>query len=306
LCIFAPTSRGIVLILKAPAKVNLHLEIRGRRADGYHEILSIFQSVKLFDIVQIRSLKGYDELRIVSTPPLGCEDNTVAKAVAVFRRHSGERRGVRIELKKNIPTGAGLGGASSDAAAVLIGLNRLLATVYSQQELIELALEVGADVPFFIGNEAALVSGRGEETVGLCPRHDFCILLVYPGFPILSRDAYAWYDEEIEGEFRSSVASDLQNVYLSSPVSAWSFYNSFEAVVQRRYPLIGKLREEIEDAGAVLAGLSGSGSTVFGIFEKHSAARRAHDLRYGRYHFVRIVKPLHSGATAHYNMSTRR
>jgi 4-diphosphocytidyl-2-C-methyl-D-erythritol kinase len=295
-----------VLILKAPAKVNLHLEIRGRRADGYHEILSIFQSVKLFDIVQIRSLKGYDELRIVSTPPLGCEDNTVAKAVAVFRRHSGERRGVRIELKKNIPTGAGLGGASSDAAAVLIGLNRLLATVYSQQELIELALEVGADVPFFIGNEAALVSGRGEETVGLCPRHDFCILLVYPGFPILSRDAYAWYDEEIEGEFRSSVASDLQNVYLSSPVSAWSFYNSFEAVVQRRYPLIGKLREEIEDAGAVLAGLSGSGSTVFGIFEKHSAARRAHDLLYGRHPFVRIVKPLHSGATAHYNMSTRR
>jgi len=295
-----------VLILKAPAKVNLHLEIRGRRPDGYHEILSIFQSVNLFDIVQVRSLKEYDELRIVSTPPLDCEDNTITKAVTVFRRHSGERSGVRIELKKNIPTGAGLGGGSSDAAAVLIGLNRLLGTVYSHQELIELALEVGADVPFFIGNEAALVSGRGEKTVGLCPRHDFCIVLVYPGFPILSRDAYAWYDEEIEGEFRTSIASDLQSAYLSSPVSAWAFYNSFEPVVQRHYPLIGELKEELEEAGAALVGLSGSGSTVFGIFEKHSAARRARDLLYGRHPFVRIVKPLHSGATAHYNMSTRR
>jgi 4-diphosphocytidyl-2-C-methyl-D-erythritol kinase len=264
------------LILKAPAKVNLHLEIRARRSDGYHEILSIMQSVPLFDTVHIRSLKEKEALRVLCDPPVPGERNIAAAAVDSYRRSCGISSGVEVRIEKRIPVGAGLGGGSSDAAAVLAGLNRMFSEPLDRRRLQELASGLGSDVPFFLGGAAAMVSGRGEAVEPLKPRGDYALLLAYPGISISTSEAYRWFDLEEPPAGTVSIApQDLKYRFERQPPESWRFFNSFQRAVESRHPGIARIVSKASESGASLASLSGSGAAVFGVFSNVGEARSA-------------------------------
>jgi 4-diphosphocytidyl-2-C-methyl-D-erythritol kinase len=264
------------LILKAPAKVNLHLEIRARRSDGYHEILSIMQSVPLFDTVHIRSLKEKEELRVLCDPPVPGEKNIAAAAVDSYRRNCGISSGVEVRIQKRIPAGAGLGGGSSDAAAVLTGLNRMFSAPLDRRRLHGLAFALGSDVPFFLGGPAAIVSGRGEVVESMKPRRDYALLLAYPDISISTREAYRWFD--LDGPPAGTVSitpQELKYRFERQPPESWSFFNSFQGAVESRHPGIAEIVSKVKESGASLASLSGSGAAVFGVFSGVGQARSA-------------------------------
>ena len=264
------------MVLHAPAKVNLHLEIRGLLPDGYHEILSVVHSIPLFDSVHVRSLKAQNSLTVHCDPPLGGKPNIALTAAKAFASRCRVETGIEIRIEKRIPVGAGLGGGSSDAAAVLSGLNSLFSFPLSEAELHELAAKIGSDVPFFLNGSAALMSGRGEIIRALRPRADLFVVLVDPGFPVSTARAYDWWDAETGEERRSVAAGQLQLQFEHQPPISWTFFNSFQRAVERRYPLIGRIREDLEQAGADLAVMSGSGSSVVGIYADAETARAAH------------------------------
>jgi 4-diphosphocytidyl-2-C-methyl-D-erythritol kinase len=282
------------LILEAPAKVNLHLEILKRRPDGFHEILSILQAISLFDRIRIRSLKQTGIVRILCNPPLAGERNLVGAAVELFRNSFECRGGVEVLVDKQIPVGGGLGGGSSDAASVLLGLNRLYGEVFGSGDLRALAARLGSDVPFFLGGAAALAFGCGELLRQLAPRQDFELLLIYPGFPVLTGEAYRWYDErQVVGTGQRRSRAELEAEYLHAPVSTWRFSNSFQPVVENRHPVLAEIARKLESTGAHSARISGSGSSIFGIYSDLKAARKAQGSLAGSYPLVRTVTPLH-------------
>jgi len=261
------------VILNAPAKVNLHLEIRDLQPDGYHEILSIVQAVPLFDRVHIRSLKEKNALRFCCEPPIAGRKNIAAAAARMFKTACGLETGVEVRIEKRIPVGAGLGGGSSDAAAVLGGLNKMFSFPLSPARLHELAAELGSDVSFFLHGPAALMSGRGDTVEDLKPRGDFVLVLVYPGIPISTAEAYRWFDEDEERDRRTSASEDLKAQFEQKSPDSWTFFNSFQSTIESRYPLISEIMRELRKSGARLATLSGSGSSVVGVFTDIRAAR---------------------------------
>ncbi|UCF98726.1 MAG: 4-(cytidine 5'-diphospho)-2-C-methyl-D-erythritol kinase [Spirochaetaceae bacterium] len=287
------------LILKAPAKVNLHLDIKGFRPDGYHEILSIVHSVPLFDTVYIRSLKEKNALHVYCDPPLPGGVNIAAAAVQLFRNRCGLEGGIEVRIAKRIPVGAGLGGGSSDAAAVLSGLNEMFAFQLSAPQLHSLAAELGSDVPFFLNGPAALLSGRGEIIRVLAPRSDLVLILVYPGFAISTLEAYGWFDgDEKYYPPKSIEAEDLKLQFEEKAPNSWDFFNAFQSSVERRHPLIKEIVMELVDSGAHLAQLSGSGSSVIGVFTDVQAARSVGKRMRLRYPGVWLLVPLQSGGLA--------
>jgi 4-diphosphocytidyl-2-C-methyl-D-erythritol kinase len=281
------------LILKAPAKVNLHLEIKGKRPDGYHEILSVVQCIPLYDYIQIRSLKKKHALRVVCDPPLPARPNIASLAAASFRNACRIDDGIEVIIEKKIPVGAGLAGGSSDAAAVLTGLNRLFGSVLKPGQLHDLASQIGSDVPLFFGAPAALMSGRGEKITDLGARQDFELVLVYPGFPISTQDAYQWFDQDTESLPTASFdPADLRLLYEKKRVDSWDFFNSFQNVVERRFPMIKRITEILRSSGAHIAAVTGSGSSVFGVFTDGKAARSARDTLGRAYPHVWMLVPL--------------
>jgi 4-diphosphocytidyl-2C-methyl-D-erythritol kinase len=230
---------GSALDIDAPAKVNLTLHVGERRADGYHRLISLFQMISLYDRIRIRSLKTDDSYRLEGDCGVPAEENIITRAVELFRRRTGLRRGVRIQVEKNIPLGGGLGGGSSDAAAVLVGLNQLFAGGLDDGGLCSLAAELGSDIPFFLGKAAALVSGRGEIVEPLTPRRDYALVLVYPGFPVDTREAYLWLDarrSERSGpggarrgdalQSRPAGPAELKRMYSHTAPASWTLFNS--------------------------------------------------------------------------------
>lgn len=257
--------------VSAAAKINLHLRVYPRRSDGFHGIRSLFQAVSLADLLVIRSLKGSDTIEIDGDFDCPAESTTVYKAAAAYLRAAGLRRGLSIKVEKRIPAGAGLGGGSSDAASVLIGLEALLHGGLGQAELIALGASIGSDVPFFLEAAAALVSGRGELVEPIDARDDFSLLLVDPGFPVSTAAAYARLDRERvddSGE-PDPGPSELLAAY-RGPIRDWRFANSFEAVIAAQGPAIARVESLLLSSGALFSAMSGSGSTVFGVFEDAS------------------------------------
>jgi 4-diphosphocytidyl-2-C-methyl-D-erythritol kinase len=284
----------------APAKVNLYLEINGKRNDGYHNLVSIMQMVSLFDTISIGSLKKRMGCRIEGSFPFKQRENTIWRAVDLFRQRTGLKQGINISVEKRIPLGAGLGGGASDAALVLYYLNLLFDTPLNQRDLRELGLEVGSDVPFFFGSTAALITGRGENVTPLRPRTDFQIVLVHPGFPISTYQAYTWFDKMKEQETErdkgplSSVDAlkTLMMTYENAAIKSWKFKNSFDSVIYGAFPVLNEIRTSLTDMGALHAGISGSGSTVIGIFALDSKAERAARRLQKNYPCVAVLEPL--------------
>lgn len=268
--------------IRAPAKINIRLRVVGKRKDGYHLLDTIMVPVSLYDEIEIRKLKARDhnkdsqdaEIEVTcdhpSVPP--GEKNLVYKAaVALLRtRKLGAR--LQIHVRKRIPVGAGLGGGSSDAAATLMGLNRLLKLGFSKMRLKRIAVGIGADVPFFLVGKPARARGIGERLTLLDKFPRLWLIILYPGIEIPTAWVYGKYRLTLtKADANTSMMASLR----SCKTIAAMMVNDLETVTLRRYPAIGLLKEQLLRHGAAGVLMSGSGSAVFGVFETKQKVLRA-------------------------------
>jgi 4-diphosphocytidyl-2-C-methyl-D-erythritol kinase len=263
--------------IRAHAKINLDLRVLGPRLDGYHELRTVFQSLALHDVIECAAREGPLAIECdTAGVPLDDSNLVWRAAEALWRalRRPGRARDVVIRLQKHIPLQAGLGGGSSDAAATLMGLARLWKVPVKPVQLTDVAAALGADVPFFLAGGTALGLGRGDEVYPLAdlPRH--WIVLLVPGFGVSTADAYSWYDGERDLS-RGVSAREPQYVPGPWPSRAAQMINDLEAPIARHHPEIDQMRTALRRAGALAAAMSGSGSTVFGLFQKRGEALAA-------------------------------
>lgn len=258
----------------AQAKINVFLHVHGPRPDGYHELLTLFQRLDLADEITIRASSGTTSRSLdLAGPRLPSEGlgpvtkNLAYRAAAEFHARTGWPRGFEIGLTKNIPVGGGLGGGSADAAAVVRALNALAPAPLEPTALHELAAALGSDVPFLVTERvAAIAGGRGEvlePTRVRLPSAD--VLVAVPSFSVGTADAYRWLRES--GRYRRDDQRRAGEIASASRWSAMDLGNAFEPVVEGRHPELRDYREKLGKAGATIARMSGSGSTVFGLFE---------------------------------------
>lgn len=264
--------------ITAPCKLNLHLAVTGVRNDGFHTIESLFQTTSLSDTLAVSRTPNTGECSVICPAFDLPEQNTVSKAVSLFREKTGIDTGVQITLEKRIPSGAGLGGGSSDGAAALKGLNRLFAAELAETDLLEMAAKIGSDVPFFIRGGAALVGGRGEEIHSIFPRTDLHGVLVWPGVHSSTPRAYglvdAWKAAGKADPAAGITLGGLEAIY-RLPARDWRFANSFTAPVGESLTDIASALGDVKNTGADFTEMSGSGSAVFGIFEDSGKAALA-------------------------------
>lgn len=275
--------------LMAPAKLNLYLDIVGTRPDGYHLLQSIFQTVSIYDII---SLQRAENIRLDcsdSNLPLGM-DNLAYKAAALFLNKTGLDEGVCIHLEKHIPYGAGMGGGSSDAAAVLLGLNRLFSVGLSMKELADLAILLGADVPYFLHKGTALIEGIGEIIRPTSPLTQGCFLVVKPMFEISTAWAYQQFDamNKIEKTSLKAMETALCNADLT--LLSENLFNALEQAVHHEE--IHSIKEKLLSVGALGSCMTGSGSAVFGVFDSMEHARSAADFMREIYPNLFICRPV--------------
>ena len=258
--------------LKAYAKVNFGLKILGKRKDGYHNIQSIFLPINFFDRIELTvGARCTVPLRIEfisNSPPYG-KDNLCVKSAELFLKRTKITTAVKIRLDKQIWIGAGLGGGSSCAAKTLVGMNDLFGNPLTQEELLELALKIGSDVPFFISGIPSFVGGRGEIITPLpALAEPIWLVLVYPNFSVSTKWAYSKignYLTKEEWDFKV-----LQDLFIRGEIKgvANNLHNDFELLVFHKYPELQRVKEKLLELGALGATLTGSGSCVYGIFEK--------------------------------------
>ena len=258
--------------LKAFAKLNLSLRVLYKRPDNYHELRTVFQSISLADELAIRFVRARQtSIRIDGTPEIS--DNLVARAAGQILEAMEIQGDVHFELKKHIPAGAGLGGGSSDAAAVLLALPVLAGRRVSEADVTAIAARLGSDVPFFLRGGTALGLGRGEELYPLPGRSARFVLLIAPRVHSSTADAYRDVSQTLTlVPLQNKLDSFQQEVWQSGEVGP---VNDFEEVVFSRHPELRRIKDRLKRAGAVSALMSGSGSSVFGIFRDRVDLLRA-------------------------------
>jgi len=264
------------------AKVNLRLDVLGKRADGFHELRTIFHTVSLHDLLLFRprpspgidlQISGNDQLSKEAM-----EKNLVYRAVDALRRELKIAPGVEIHLEKRIPAGRGLGGGSSDAAAALLGYLQFMGEKLDPTRLLEMAASLGADVPFFLLGGRALGVGKGDEIYPLPDLPKLCLLIVSPqSIHVPTPDAYRWLHAPDLASLTKFAATHKLFEFCAL---CWSsqgepLSNDFERVVFRRHPRLAQIRRTLLQGGASEALLAGSGSAVFGVFPSPAKARRA-------------------------------
>jgi 4-diphosphocytidyl-2-C-methyl-D-erythritol kinase len=266
-----------MITLKAPAKINWSLDVVGKRDDGYHEILSLMQCITLGDSLVFEHSDALDVITDALIPP---GENLVHKAMLLLKKRAGVRAGARITLNKEIPLAAGLGGGSSDAASALLGLNLLWDLGLTNYELAGFGEGLGSDVPFFFDGPAAVIEGRGETVSPVSLRRSHHILLVKPHIGISSAWAYAELDSlAADGVLTKKdnniklLCQALERGDFSSVSSLRG--NDLEQPVIRRYPVIAEIKAKLLERGALFSSMSGSGPTVYGVFESEHDAFRA-------------------------------
>ena len=252
------------VVLHPHAKINLHLEVGKKRTDGFHDISSLIQEISISDDMVV-SLSKADTCINVIGAEIG-EDNSLKKAVCAFKKVTGLEFALNVSLIKRIPIGAGLGGASSDAASLILAMNEVLNAGLCYEELLEIALEVGSDVPFFLTGGSAIVEGRGEKVVPCSLNTSYVGLLVYPGFPSFTKEAYDMLDSSIE-RHRESV--DLKTASLFDS----ELFNSFEEPLFERYPILKEIKNDFLTFASDASLMSGAGSSIYGLFRSWKKAR---------------------------------
>jgi 4-diphosphocytidyl-2-C-methyl-D-erythritol kinase len=280
-----------IINVRAPAKINLGLKVLGRRSDGYHDIISLMVPVGLFDSVCLESARSGIALRCPESDLPTDRGNLVYRAAQLILDECRSEAGVRLELQKRIPVGAGLGGGSSDAAATLKGVNELLGCSLGNEELHRLAARLGADVPFFLLGCAALAEGKGDRLTAVTTVREVWTLLVYPGFQVSTGWAYE--------HLALTTRANRSNVQGPGDVSAeeatayrqrlfgrqWLtledlpplLVNDFEPLVFGRFPQLAEIRQALLAAGARAAPMTGSGPTLVGLFSSEGKAKAAQE-----------------------------
>ncbi|MBU2643863.1 4-(cytidine 5'-diphospho)-2-C-methyl-D-erythritol kinase [bacterium] len=251
-----------------PAKINLFLRIQRKRADGYHDLLLDYIPVSLFDQIELQPCNSNSLELTGNLAGLSVDDNLIIKAIRLLEWEIGQPISLRIHLQKNIPTGAGLGGGSGNAAGTLVVLNRLLHLSLSDHRLKQMAIQLGADVPFFISPQPSLACGIGEQLTPLPDFDPLPLLLVYPGFPISTAEAYRIC--LISGENAPLHQYTMDEICRLKPEM-----NDFWGPLTIHYPALEKCRMTLMENKASASGLSGSGSTIFGVFETREIRDRA-------------------------------
>lgn len=263
--------------LLAPAKINLHLRVGGRRPDGYHELYSLMCAVALFDRIELTFGVRENVITCSDEALPADESNLALRAVLLFNRELDETTGIQpasvaIRLVKTIPIGAGLGGGSSDAAAVLKGLNDHYGTPFDNRRLEALALQLGADVPFFISGRPAVAQGVGERLSPFSGLTSMSVVLAYPGFAISTAWAFRNYNLRLTKAEKKIRHFAFGDVLFDA---RRHLHNDLESVVCAYCPEVSVLKSELLELGAVGALMSGSGSAVFGLFSDRDTARKA-------------------------------
>jgi len=258
----------------APAKINLVLEVLGKRNDGYHDIRSLAQTISLCDIL---AFELADVISLKCTEPsLQTSDNLVIKAAELLRKFSGCNRGTRIKLEKRIPWAAGLGGGSSDGAATLLALNRLWELKLTTSDLMELAARLGSDVPFFIYGGAAYIEGRGEKVTPLPSSQTNWFVLMIPPLPKISNKTQQLYSRLGTGHFTNGHLVDIA-------VKSWSkdkqiasslLFNVFDKVAFDAFPGLEDYWRRFAEAGATDIHLAGSGPALFAAVDNKARAEK--------------------------------
>ena len=261
------------LTVYAPAKINLALKIIRRRADGYHDIQSILQKVSLYDTLSFK-LSSHQGITVTTDDPSIPTDssNLAYRAADLLLKQQKITPGISIHIKKRIPAGAGLGGGSSNAAATLSGLNKLLRCNLTEPDLLRLGVEIGADVPFFIYDKhAALAEGIGEQLSPVKIHVPLWFVIVFPGFSISTKWVYENY--RVLTNKRKNIRISRSFKQLNAVLHI--LINDLENVVTQQYPEIQKIKRTLIQAGACGSLMSGSGSSVFGIFPDEQHAQEA-------------------------------
>jgi 4-diphosphocytidyl-2-C-methyl-D-erythritol kinase len=268
--------------IRAPAKINLSLRVVGRRADGYHLLDTIMVPVSLYDDLDIRKLRRTTKTKKLARPEIKVichylsvpqdENNLAHRAARLLLEQAKSDQPIKIRIRKRIPVGAGLGGGSTDAAATLVGLNRLLKLCLSEKQLERLALRLGADVPFFIRGRPARVRGIGERLSPLGRIFRPWIVIVFPGFAVST----AW----VYGNLPRKLTKHRVNTSIAASLTAFDnlatlLVNDLECVTIRRYRKIAAIKQRLLRLGAVGSLMSGSGSSVFGLFRSKRKAEDA-------------------------------
>lgn len=255
------------LSIQAPAKINLFLQILGKRADGFHELNSLVQAVSLYDTLTIR--KAETNFVLTSDSPHAPADptNLIWRAWELLRSECDIRTGLQIDLVKRIPSGAGLGGGSSDAAAALKGINQLLNLRIPLSRLAELGARLGSDVPFFLSSGSALITGRGERVEDIDLPLNYFVLLVAPDFAVATAAAYA----QLRFYLTSfSTKSDINPAASGADLLTYcqQIGNDFQPLVLSWHPELADCLNLLQRAGAHCAAVTGSGSSIFGLFDQ--------------------------------------
>jgi len=256
----------------SPAKINLFLHIAGKRPDGYHDLFSLMCCVGLYDTVSLDV--GVEETAVSCDHPRVPEDETnLAFAAAdLFYKKLKKNEGVKISIQKQIPVAAGLGGGSSNAAAVFLGLNRYYGYPFLTDELMSMGLSIGADVPFFIFRRPATASGIGEKLEVYPGLKKLKILLIFPGFSVSTATVYKNLNLRLT-KCKKKLKDSLLDKRSFDP--GCHLCNDLEAVVASKYPVINTVKTALLDHGALGALMSGSGPTVFGLFSDSDKASKA-------------------------------
>ncbi len=266
------------LTIRAMAKINLGLDVTRRREDGYHEVRMIMQTVNLFDELSFRKIPE-DEFRLSTN--LGFlptdKNNLIVKAASILKEEFGIREGLSIRLKKNIPVAAGMAGGSVDAAAAFHAVNEMFDLGLSVEELQKRAVKVGADVPYCIQGGTALSEGIGEILTPLPAAPECTVLVAKPPIHVSTKFVYQNlhldrldHHPDIDGILKSIENGDIRGV-------AQRLENVLESVTVREFPVIEQIKQKMKDYGALGSLMSGSGPTVFGLYENRETARKAYD-----------------------------
>jgi 4-diphosphocytidyl-2-C-methyl-D-erythritol kinase len=275
------------MLLRAFAKINLGLKVLGRRPDGYHEIRTILQTIDWCDEIRLEPADSFQFFSLGRPLEYVNEaSNLVVRAVREFEKATGRAVHAHIELTKNVPAGAGLGGGSADAAVTLMGLQQMYGDVLSPPEFLNCLRSLGSDVPFFATGGRALGTGRGDEVIPQEDDANYWLVVVHPGVHISTVEAYSWLtvpgeSNTIKGFYNPSAPG--RGVDLSG--------NDFERVVFERHPVLKDIQSTLLQKGAQQALLSGSGSALFGRFDRQEEAVNAAS-QLDQYGTTRVTRPL--------------
>jgi len=275
--------------LKSKAKINIGLHVLGKRQDGYHNIKTIFKEINFFDLIEIKESKKF--ICDINIEGINQKDNFCTKAFELIKHRFPSIPSVYIKIHKKIPIKSGLGGGSSNGTAVLKGLNDLFNLSIDNEQMIYLASKISSDSPFFVNGGLQIGEKRGEVLTRINNhKSSEYILLVFPEIKIQTIDAFSQIKNHLLNDNMDINFSQLLKKLETKDYSSRLFKNDFEMYVFKTHPEIGKIKFDLMDLGAIYASLSGTGSTVFGIFSSKEEAKHAQS-EISHFHATKLINP---------------